>query len=67
MAEVEGNAKIRRFPLNLPLYHVTLRHLATNSGHMKFKGIRVSPHPPTKSLRQGRCKQSRLQEGWSSW
>lgn len=66
MAEVEGNAEIRRFSLNLPLYHVTLRHLATNSGHMKFKGIRISPYPPTKSLRQNRCKQSWLQEGWSS-
>lgn len=64
MAEVEGNAKIRRFSLNLLLYHVTLRHLTTNFGHMNFKGIRkVPPRFPTKSLRQNHCKQSWLQEG----
>lgn len=59
MAEVEGNAKTRRFPLNLPLYHVTLRHLATNSGHMKFKGIRISrKSPPSHQVTKAKSLQA---------
>lgn len=48
-----SNAKRREVSTELttlPCYSKT--PIATNSGHMKFKGIRISPHPPPKSLRQ---------------